>query len=151
MLSSRIRTFDEEKLLIQFIALLSVAILFGGMTLYSFGFAPMLFNTLPAAEAGRLLRTAFPWYYAFVILCAGTGGAVLLHDDTRSSGLMFGIALAAVYARQVLMPHINRSRDAQLRGDAKASKRFARLHAMSVGLNSIQMGIAAYVLFRFLR
>ena len=42
------------------LAILSTALLFGGMTLYSFGFAAFLFKPLPAPAAGATLRLAFP-------------------------------------------------------------------------------------------
>ena len=48
-------------MLIHSLAILSTALLFGGMTLYSFGFAAFLFSAMPAASAGALLRRAFPW------------------------------------------------------------------------------------------
>ena len=38
------------------LAVLITALLFGGMTLYSFGFAAFLFTTLPAKTAGDALR-----------------------------------------------------------------------------------------------
>jgi len=47
------------------------ALLFGGMTLYSFGFAAILFTALPAPSAGATLRRAFPWFYVFVVVTAG--------------------------------------------------------------------------------
>ena len=47
------------------LAVLCTALLFGGMTLYSFGFAAFLFTALPAPTAGAALRKAFPWFYAF--------------------------------------------------------------------------------------
>lgn len=49
---------------------LITALLFGGMTLYSFGFAAFLFTTLPAETAGLALRRAFPFFYLFVIVSA---------------------------------------------------------------------------------
>lgn len=48
------------------LAVLSTALLFGGMTLYSLGFAAFLFTALPAKTARGALRRAFPWFYAFV-------------------------------------------------------------------------------------
>ncbi len=57
-------------------AVLLTALLFGGMVLYSFGFASFLFSALPAEAAGPLLRRAFPHFYAFVIGCALAGAAL---------------------------------------------------------------------------
>jgi Domain of unknown function (DUF4149) len=58
-------------------ALLSTALLFGGMTLYSFGFAPMVFSALKADVAGGLLRKAFPHYYLFVLMTAVVAAGAL--------------------------------------------------------------------------
>jgi len=38
------------------LAVLTTALLFGGMTLYSFGFAAFLFSAMPPPQAGALLR-----------------------------------------------------------------------------------------------
>ncbi len=134
----------------EFPALLLVSTLFGGMIIYSFGFAPMVFSTLPAGEAGRFIRAAFPWYYLFVIGIAGLGGVMLLPWNSRSGALMIAIALGSVYARQMLMPRINAARDMQLQGNADAKSRFGRLHGISVALNFVQLIVAGYVLYRFL-
>ena len=42
------------------LAVLTTALLFGGMTLYSFGFAAFLFKVMAAPAAGATLRLAFP-------------------------------------------------------------------------------------------
>jgi Domain of unknown function (DUF4149) len=136
--------------MIEFTALLLISTLFGGMMLYSFGFAPMVFRAMPAEDAGRFIRAAFPWYYLFVIATAGVGGAMLLLQDSRSGVLAILIAIVAIYARQVLMPQINAARDAQLKGQSDAKGRFGRLHGFSVALNFVQLIVAGYVLYRFL-
>ena len=41
-------------------ALLMTAMLFGGMTFFSFGFAPVLFKQLPMDKVRPLLRGTFP-------------------------------------------------------------------------------------------
>src|SRR5208337_2733716 len=104
--------------MIEFAALLLISTLFGGMMLYSFGFAPMVFRAMPPEDAGRFIRAAFPWYYLFVIATAGVGGAMLLLQDSRSGALAILIAIVAIYARQVLMPQINAARDAQMKGQS---------------------------------
>lgn len=131
-------------------ALLACATLFGGMMLYSFGFAAFVFRTLPAAEAGTMLRQAFPWYYGFVIaggLVAGLGLAVL---DPGRAAILLAVALSAVYARQILMPQINGARDRQMSGDTSARRRFGRLHGWSVVLNFLQLAAIGWVLAAFL-
>lgn len=136
--------------MIEFAALLLVSTLFGGMMLYSFGFAPMVFSALPAEGAGRFIRAVFPWYYLFVIVTAGCSGATLFLSNSRSGVLALGIAAVGIYARQTLMPRINAARDEQLQGNAEAKRRFGRLHGISVFLNFVQLIVAGYVLFRFL-
>ena len=56
-------------------AVLTTSLLFGGMTLYSFGFAAFLFTALPADIAGATLRRAFPLFYVFVIVTAALASA----------------------------------------------------------------------------
>jgi len=136
--------------MMEFVSLLLVSTLFGGMVLYSFGFAPLVFSTLPAEQAGRFIRTAFPWYYLFVILTAGCGGLILLLSNSRSGVLALAIAASAVYARQVLMHQINVARDARSGEDGIAKRRFDRLHGISVVINFVQLIAAGYVLYRFL-
>jgi hypothetical protein len=131
-------------------ALLLMSTLFGGMMLYSFGFAPMVFRALPPEEAERFIRAAFPWYYLFVIATAAVAGAILLLRDSWSGVLAIAIAAVAIYARQGLMPQINAARDARSHGEPGAKARFGRLHGISVALNFLQLIAAGYVLHRFL-
>jgi hypothetical protein len=119
-------------------ALLTTALLFGGMTLYSFGFAPMVFSALKPDVAGGLLRKAFPHYYLFVLVTAVAATVALVQLDPLASVLMAGTAVA----RQLLMPAINAARD----GGAKT--RFDRLHGLSVALNMVQLAAVLAVLVR---
>ena len=132
----------------EILALLLTATLFGGMVLYSFGFAPFLFRQLSAEQAGPLIRAAFPHYYLFVILGALAAGFALMAVDTRSVALMGWVAGLGVLSRQVLMPQINAARDAELAGAAVAKSRFATLHGASVAINFLQLGLIGWVLVR---
>lgn len=136
--------------MIEFAALLLISTLFGGMVLYSFGFAPMVFGNLPAEDAGRLIRIAFPWYCLFIIATAGLGGLILLASNFRSGALALTIAVVAIYARQILMPQINAARDLQSKGVFETNTRFSRLHSLSVALNFIQLLRREYILYCFL-
>ena len=107
-------------------AILLTALLFGGMVLYSFGFASFLFSALPADAAGPLLRRAFPHFYIFVIVCALAGAALTVTIDTASTVILGLIALTALLARQILMPAINGATDMGNRA------RFRLLHTGSV-------------------
>ncbi len=121
-------------------ALLTNALLFGGMMLYSFGFAPLVFSSLPPDIAGGLLRKAFPHYYVFVLVTAALAAALLWHSNSLSSGLMAATAVIAIFARQTLMPAINLARD------TGAKSRFNRLHGLSVALNMVQLAAVVAVL-----
>jgi Domain of unknown function (DUF4149) len=123
-------------------ALLSTALLFGGMTLYSFGFAPMVFSALKADVAGGLLRKAFPHYYVFVLVTAVVAAATLFPLDAFSAALMVGTAFVALIARQLLMPAINSARD------SGAKSRFNQLHGLSVVLNMVQLAAVVWALVR---
>jgi len=123
-------------------ALLSTALLFGGMSLYSFGFAPMVFSALPADVAGGLLRRAFPHYYTFVFVTALVAALCLYAINPLSAALMAACALIAVLARQALMPAINAARD------SGAKARFGQLHGLSVVLNFVQLAAIIAVLVR---
>jgi hypothetical protein len=94
------------------IALLASALLVGGRALYSFGFAPLVFSSLPADTAGSLLRRAFAYYYLFVLITAAVAAISLFARGPLSSALMAVAALIAAMARQILMPAISTARDA---------------------------------------
>ena len=108
------------------LAVLTTALLFGGMTLYSFGFAAFLFTALPPKDAGAALRKAFPWFYAFVIASAAAAALFWWPNNTTSAALMAAVAATTVPVRQLLMPAINHATDGGLR------QRFKWLHGLSV-------------------
>ena len=105
-------------------AVLCTALRFGGMTLYSFGFAAFLFTALPASAAGAALRRAFPWFYVFVMATAALGALLWLPHDVTSAALLALVALTTLPVRQLLMPAINRATDEGQR------QRFKRLHRL---------------------
>ena len=108
------------------LAVLTTALLFGGMTLYSFGFAAFLFKAMPAPAAGTTLRLAFPWFYLFVMVTAALAALLWWPHDKVAATLMAAVALSTLPVRQLLMPAINRATDA---GDRL---RFKWLHGASV-------------------
>ena len=125
------------------IALLTTALLFGGMVLYSFGLAAFVFNALPAETAGPLIRRAFPHFYLFVFGTSAAAAAIIaFSDDWISAGLLALIAVTTVFARQVLMPAINAATD------AKKQNRFKFLHGFSVLITLAHIGAAAVVIIR---
>ena len=126
--------------MISSLAVLITVLLFGGMTHYTYGFAAFLFTALPAATAGTVLRRAFPWFYAFVIVTAGTAALLWWPANARFSVAMAAVALTTVPLRQLLMPAINRATDAGQR------QRFKWLHSLSVVATVAHIAAAGWVL-----
>jgi len=124
------------------LSLLVTALLFGGMILYSFGFAAFVFTALPANVAGPLIRRAFPHFYLFVLASSAVAAAVALAFDPVSSAILVTIAFTTILTRQVLMPAINAATD------QGAKARFKVLHSLSVLITLAHIGAAAIVLIR---
>lgn len=125
------------------LALLSTALLFGGMVLYSSGFTAFMLTAQPPDVARPTIRRAFPHFYLFVIGIAAAAAALLWPADPVGAGLLALIALTTVLTRQVLMPAINRATV------AGAKARFKQLHGLSVLNTLVHIGLAGYLLARF--
>jgi hypothetical protein len=123
-------------------AMLAVGLLFGGMTLFSMGFAAILFVSLPTNDARHVIRRAFPPFYVWVVFTSAGAGLLLWGIDHLSAWLMITIAISTIPNRQILMPAVNAASDA---GDKKA---FARLHGLSVMITLIHILMSAIVLVR---
>ena len=125
------------------ISLFFTALLFGGMCLYSFGFAAFVFASLPTEVAGQTIRRAFPHFYIFVFLTSTISAVLVFFRDPQAAAVLSGVALVTVPTRQILMPAINDATD-------KGKRRlFTLLHGLSVGVTLIQIVAAAYALARF--
>jgi len=123
-------------------ALLATALLFGGMLLFAGGFAAFALKALPPVEARLLIRTAFPSFYAFVILVATLAALLVWALDAPSTLALALIALTTFPARQILMPAINNA------ADSGQSRRFQILHMLSVLITLAHIGMAGFVLLR---
>jgi hypothetical protein len=128
----------------QALALGTVSFLFGGMTLFAFGFAAFVFSALEPEAARSVIRRAFPPFYLWVIVTSALAAALLWPLDKGSVGLMAAVALTTVPTRQVLMPAINAASDAGNR------KTFQWLHGGSVLITLVHIGASAVVLVRFI-
>ena len=124
-------------------ALLTTALLFGGMVLFSFGFAAFLFTALPPDVAGPTIRRAFPLFYLFVMGSAALAAALIWPFDPLAAGLLAAIAVTTLPTRQILMPAINHATDTGARG------RFKALHGLSVAITLVHIVLAGVVLSRF--
>ena len=120
-----------------------VALLFGGMVLYSFGLAPFLFSALPMPEARATLRKAFPHFYLFVLLTSAAAAGLVCARDSDAALALAAITVTTVPARQVLMPAINAATD------AGATARFKALHTLSVLITLGHIALTGWVLARF--
>ena len=125
-------------------SLLVVAWLFGGMLLFSAGFAAFLFKYLPPVQARMLIRKAFPPFYLFVIFSSGLASVLSWRSDSFSAALMAFVMLTTVAARQGLMPAINRATD------LGQKKRFLWLHGFSVFLSLGHIVLAAVAMVHML-
>ncbi len=129
--------------MVEITALLVTALLFGGMVLYSFGFAAFLFTALPSDIAGKTIRRGFPLFYLFVLITAGLGAVLTWPGNQTSALLLAVVALTTIPTRQLLMPAINKATD------SGAKKRFKILHTASVLITLAHMVLVAIVLARF--
>lgn len=126
------------------LGLLTTALLFGGMVLYSFGFAAFVFSALPAPVAGQTLRRAFPHFYLFVLVTAIVAATTLWSHDRLAAVLLAVIALTTWPSRQFLMPAINAATD------SGAKTKFRVLHGLSVLITVAHIGMAGFVIARFI-
>lgn len=127
------------------VGFLSAALLFGGMVLYSFGFAAFIFRSLPAELAGPTIRKAFPYFYLFVLGTSSVSALFIFPFDQIGGALLACIALTTIPTRQILMHAINRATD---NADCSA---FRKLHGLSVAITLSHIGISAWTLIRLLR
>jgi len=126
------------------VALLLTAALFGGMVLYSAGFAGFLFAVLPPDTAGASIRRAFPVFYLLVMGTSLLAAIFVFPDDLWSAIWLGIIAISTLPTRQILMPAINRA------SDTGNKKQFAVLHGLSVLVTLAHIVISGWVLIRFL-
>jgi len=115
--------------------------LVGGMLFFALAVAPTVFRALPAEPAGVFLRAMFPRYYFWGLAAAilATLLALFAHADGAVTVACGIVTVMFVFARQQLMPAINRARDARVAGDEGAAGRFRRLHGLSVLVNLAQL------------
>ena len=127
----------------EFVALLLISLLFGGMTLYSFGFAAFVFSALPPDLSGNTIRQAFPHFYIFVLATSAISATLLYFLDPVAAAVMVIISVITIPTRQILMPAINKA------SDSGARRRFKILHSLSVLITLSQIIGSGYVLTSF--
>lgn len=122
--------------------ILLTALLFGGMVLYSFGFAAFVFSALPSDMARSTIRRAFPHFYIFVLGISAVAGILASGFDQTSAFILAAVAATTIVARQIIMPAINTA------SDAGASARFKTLHSLSVIITLAHIAGAGVALIR---
>ena len=128
-----------------------VLMLLGAMLFFPSVVAPVVFTSLPEAQAGAFLRSMFPRYYSFMIALSLIATLLFLvaNDEAayRAAVVCLFVGVSTLWVRQWLLPRINAARDAQLAGDTAAGRRFDRDHKLSVGINLLQLALLAGVQF----
>jgi uncharacterized protein DUF4149 len=129
-----------------FVYLLAIACWLGAIVFFSFFTAPVVFTRLPITEAGRVVSTIFPRYYALGYV-AGLLSLVLAvyFTATRAGPLWWGgsafalaVALAlTVYAGMIVRPRVDEIRTVseEQNPDPTRKAEFDHLHRLSVILN----------------
>jgi hypothetical protein len=130
--------------------IVTTGIVLGAMVFFSCVIAPLIFAKLDGNVAGSLIREIFPWYYLFVIALSGLAALAAATLAPGEAIALAAVSLAGVVARQLLMPRINRARDASLAGDPAAMNRFSRLHRLSVWINGAQILVLIIVFARLI-
>ena len=128
-----------------------VFMLLGAMLFFPSVVAPVVFTSLPEAQAGAFLRSMFPRYYAFMIALSLMAALLFLvvSDESayQAAIVCLLVGVSTLWVRQWLMPRINTARDAQLAGDTEAGRRFDRDHKLSVGINMVQLVLLVGIQF----
>ena len=128
-----------------------VLMLLGAMLFFPSVVAPVVFTSLPEAQAGEFLRSMFPRYYAFMIALSLIAALLFLvvSDESayQAATVCLFVGVSTLWVRQWLLPRINMARDAQLAGDVEAGRRFDRDHKLSVGVNMLQLVLLVGIQF----
>jgi len=128
-----------------------VLMLLGTMLFFPSVVAPVVFSSLPEAQAGVFLRSMFPRYYGFMIALSLIAALLFLvaNDESayQAAIVCLFVGVSTLWVRQWLLPRINAARDEQLAGNVEAGRRFDRDHKLSVGINMLQLVLLAGIQF----
>ena len=124
----------------EYLLLLLVSFLFGGMLLFSVGFGSLSFKFLEPVEARKFIRKTFPYFYGFVVGISALLVILSFNVSKTIAALGLIIFLTAVPTSQILMPAINKA------SDLKRRRKFITLHTLSVVITIIHIIICAVLL-----
>ena len=125
----------------EFISILLVAFLFGGMLLFSIGFGTLAFKFLEASTARLLIRKTFPFFYFYVFIVALVASLVLVATNFDAFLLIFCISVSTIPTGLLLMPAIN------LASDNGLKRKFVLLHSLSVLITIAHIVMAGFALY----
>jgi uncharacterized membrane protein len=140
-----------------FVYLLALVCWLGGMIFFSALAAPGIFNTLPLADAGKVVAGIFPRYYILGYV-AGIIGVILAgyFAISRTPRLWWGFATMALaialaltlYAGAVIRPRVDQIRTVaeETNPDPARKQEFQRLHRLAVSINGVVMLLNALAL-----
>ncbi|HVA78832.1 MAG TPA: DUF4149 domain-containing protein [Candidatus Binataceae bacterium] len=129
-----------------FVYLLAISCWLGGIVFFSFFTAPAIFTQLPIAEAGKVVHTIFPRYYALGYIAGTIALALSIYfTAVREPRLWWGASVAALalalgltfYAGAIVRPRVDtiRSVSEEQNPDPARKAEFDHLHRLSVYLN----------------
>ena len=125
----------------EFISLLLVAFLFGGMLLFSLGFGTLAFKFLDVPIARQFIRNTFPFFYLYVFSVATIASFILVFKNFDAFLLIFFIAITTIPTGLILMPAIN------LASDNMHKRKFVLLHTASVLITLSHIVVAGFALY----
>ena len=125
----------------EFISVLLVAFLFGGMLLFSMGFGTLAYKFLDVPIARQFIRNTFPFFYLYVISVATIASFILVFINFDAFLLIFIIAITTIPTSLVLMPAIN------LAADNKHKRKFVLLHTASILITLAHIAVAGFALY----
>lgn len=140
-----------------FVYLLVLVCWLGGMIFFSVLAAPVIFNTLPLADAGKVVAGIFPRYYILGYV-TGIIGVILAayFAISRAPRLWWGFATVALaialaltlYAGAVIRPKVDQIRTVaeEANPDPARKQEFQRLHRLAVSINGAVMLLNALAL-----
>ena len=124
----------------EFITLLLVSFLFGGMLLFSVGFGTLSFKFLEASIARAFIRKTFPYFYGYVLAVSALIVLFSFNISNLTAALACSIFITTIPST-VLMPAINKA------SDAKQKRKFVLLHTASVLITLFHIIVSAILLY----
>ena len=122
------------------------AAIIGFMVFFSAVVAQSVFKTLSQKAAGAFLRVLFPRMFIFGLTLSLAASVAAAYEGVALVTLL-SIFIATGFALNafVVTPIINKERDAMLKGDDAAGKKFKQFHFVSVAIFLIQLLASSYI------